>query len=73
MKEYSVLNNSGTRYLAPRAWALKLRLERIMPLGLPVVPPEYMITASSSGLTLVWGLPMNLLAFSKNLSQVMMC
>ena len=64
IKEYSGLNSSGTRYLAPRAWALKLMFESTMPFGLPVVPPEYIITASSSEFTLACGLPINLLALA---------
>ena len=47
IKEYSDLNNSGTKYLAPNAWALKLRFESKIPLGLPVVPPEYIIPSNN--------------------------
>ena len=64
--ECSALINSGTKYFAPRAWALKLRLDNITPFGLPVVPPDYIMAAGSLALTLVCGLPINLLALDKN-------
>ena len=44
-------------YNGAQDYDLFLRLVNIIPLGLPVVPPEYMITASSPELTRVWGLP----------------